>query len=374
MPWGSRIHYKFIVDGVWTIVDGQPTEYDHEGNLNNVFDSPAPPPTPRDSESSVPAPEPTVIEPTQPTEPANGVLATIKEAAVAVVEVIAPGTAQTSAANVSEPVSQVEEIVEVVDVEESGDSAPEEIVEEITAEVVLPVSTEGIPAAPIVPVPVLPLSTGDEEKQLETTIVEGSMTGQPEPIMEPSTHTPMDAPTVDGNTEKTLMDAVVDDSTQLALAVEPSMHTPAPASETPVSNGTSIEPSTHTPAVVLTNGKDEAKLEAAPLPSSPSADVPVPTTPAANGKTTPPLAESSTTTPQTTPRKEKKHAFPTFGRHSRRSSSSVSVSTHGTDEHGVLDSPGSRNGTYKKKRTSSFFGRIKEIFTDHEHHQNGHKK
>lgn len=380
MPWGSRVHYKFIVDGQWTVVDGQPTEYDHLGNLNNVFDSPAHPPTPKNSDGPAVVSEPTVIEPTSSTGQTNGMLATVREAAVAMVEAIAPGTTETPAET---PAVDADEAKKPT--LETTPRMEEEIVEVIVEEKSIPVpQPESQPASEevvLIEVPVLPLTTGDDAKQLETIIVEGSATSHPGPVMEPSTHTPIDVPVTNGHTGKTSTTTVVDSSASPTSGMEPSTHTPSPAVETTNSNGTSAEPSTHTPVVAsetvesaATNGKEEVKPEVIPLPLPTPTEVPLPATPAANGngKTTPPPSESTATTPQTSPRKEKKHAFPSFGRHSRRSSSSVSVSTHGTDEHGVLDSPASRSGTHKKKRTSSFFGKIKEIFADHEHH--GHKK
>lgn len=188
MPWGSRVHYKFIVDGQWTVVDGQPTEYDHLGNLNNVFDSPARPPTPENSDGPAVVSEPTVIEPTSSTRQTNGMLATVREAAVAMVEAIAPGTTETPAETPGVDVDEAkkptlettpnteEEIVEVI-AEEKSIPAPQPESQPASEEVVL---TE---------VPILPLTTGDEAKQLETTIVEGSATSHPGPVMEPSTHT-----------------------------------------------------------------------------------------------------------------------------------------------------------------------------------------
>ncbi|KAF9495730.1 hypothetical protein BDN71DRAFT_1361047, partial [Pleurotus eryngii] len=43
VPWGQRIPYKFVVDGVWRVKDGHPTERDAIGNVNNVYISPPKP-------------------------------------------------------------------------------------------------------------------------------------------------------------------------------------------------------------------------------------------------------------------------------------------------------------------------------------------
>ncbi|EPQ59650.1 hypothetical protein GLOTRDRAFT_15331, partial [Gloeophyllum trabeum ATCC 11539] len=46
VPWSQKIMYKFVVDGRWTTADGQPSEYDSAGNLNNVYQSPPKPEPP----------------------------------------------------------------------------------------------------------------------------------------------------------------------------------------------------------------------------------------------------------------------------------------------------------------------------------------
>jgi hypothetical protein len=45
IPWGTKVTYKFIVDGEWTTCDA-PTEADQDGNLNNIYTSPPRPATP----------------------------------------------------------------------------------------------------------------------------------------------------------------------------------------------------------------------------------------------------------------------------------------------------------------------------------------
>ena len=420
VPWGTRVHYKFIVDGHWTISDGQPAEYDDSGNLNNVFDSPARPPTPTESQTPSPVSEPTLVEPTLPSGQANGVITTVKEAAIAMVEAIAPGTTQTPAETPSAE-TQLEEpeaipLAEEVIVEEKViETAPshetiveQEVVEEAKTEAILPVPAEDISTAPVIPVPVLPLNTVEEAKRLETGLVEGSATIQPETAVEPSTHTPVEVSKLNGHAEKALETKVAEASTTVdPNAMQPSTHTPVPLIEkASTTNGTVLEPSTHTPApepaaeeVPATNGvaaelatsaaaveatpvteePAEVKPEAIALPLPTPAEVPLPSSPGVNGngKMTPPPSSSVASSPQTSPRKEKKHSFPSFGKHSRRSSS-MSVSTRGTvDEHGTLETP-SRNGTTTRKKRNSIFAKIKDIFTDHDHHQhplpNGQKK
>lgn len=43
VPWDVKIYYKFLVDGQWTIKEGEPTEVDHLGNVNNVYHTPSKP-------------------------------------------------------------------------------------------------------------------------------------------------------------------------------------------------------------------------------------------------------------------------------------------------------------------------------------------
>jgi hypothetical protein len=43
VPYGTKVSYKFIVDGNWTIQEDQPTEKDESGNVNNVINAPEKP-------------------------------------------------------------------------------------------------------------------------------------------------------------------------------------------------------------------------------------------------------------------------------------------------------------------------------------------
>lgn len=56
IPWEQKIKYKFIVDGVWLLHEDQPTEVDPGGFVNNVYTAPAKPLTLQALEtSSLPA-------------------------------------------------------------------------------------------------------------------------------------------------------------------------------------------------------------------------------------------------------------------------------------------------------------------------------
>ncbi|KAF9468901.1 carbohydrate-binding module family 48 protein, partial [Collybia nuda] len=38
--WNEKIAYKFIVDGEWMVLEGEPTEADGAGNINNIYTAP----------------------------------------------------------------------------------------------------------------------------------------------------------------------------------------------------------------------------------------------------------------------------------------------------------------------------------------------
>ena len=43
VPWGQKVVYKFIVDGLWRCRDDRPQEDDGHGNVNNVLRTPEKP-------------------------------------------------------------------------------------------------------------------------------------------------------------------------------------------------------------------------------------------------------------------------------------------------------------------------------------------
>ncbi|KAJ8588762.1 hypothetical protein M405DRAFT_739630, partial [Rhizopogon salebrosus TDB-379] len=43
VPWNEKVLYKFIADGSWVTRDDRPTEFDGDGNLNNVLFTPTKP-------------------------------------------------------------------------------------------------------------------------------------------------------------------------------------------------------------------------------------------------------------------------------------------------------------------------------------------
>lgn len=210
---------------------------------------------------------------------------------------------------------------------------------EVALESVLPPSADREPVAPVVPVPVLPLTAdpapkpADEApaKVTEVTAVEGATTSSDVPEISPqdaSTHAPV---IVNGEAQTT-------EPTVVALPPVTPSEIPAPA------------------PVKITNDQDTA--------------------PAVNGATDPKASEIPAA--PAVPTKEapatlnghKKHGlnFPTFGRHHRHSSSAHSRSE--VSETGVsTGSLPSRSSSQRKQRKTSIIVKIKEfLHLDHHHH------
>ena len=184
VPWGRKVAYKYIVDGRLTTTDDQPTEWSPQGFVNNVYNAPARPATPEP-----PAPEPEPVAEPQATSVVSDVVTAVKDTAVAMVEAIAPGTTETPEPTPAIATDESKEVVLEQPVtqdpvpEPEAQVVPEEpmLHDEIVAEAVLPQPAEQIEAAPTVPVPVLPLTT-EKDTQLDTAVVEGAATSEPEQI------------------------------------------------------------------------------------------------------------------------------------------------------------------------------------------------
>ncbi|KAI0334822.1 hypothetical protein GY45DRAFT_1317877 [Cubamyces sp. BRFM 1775] len=403
IPWGETVQYKYIVDGRWTTTDDQPTELDPIGNLNNVLRTPARPPSPK--------PRPVSPSAEGVLGKVNGYVETARQAMVGMVEAIAPGTTQTPAETpVTEaPARALEASTPAVEVKpapepepEPEPSEPEQSATELVSEAVLPASP--VPAAPEVPVPVLPLSTEapsdagtlpsadvSESKPLETTIVEGSTTAETAvestpavtlPLTSEATAAPTETPApaadvvTDVAASKPLETTIVEGSTTAETAVAPAA---APVS----SESAEEKPSTHTPAGV--NGTSAAEKPstngtAPPTPTKTTTNGTTPTTPA---KGTPSPPGSNGTSPASTPGKEKKAMrFPSLSSrrsaHARsRSSADSGVSSSNAGEFGEVNGNGNGKekngsvasrlgGTERAKRRTSLFGKLKDVF-HHKH-------
>ncbi|KAH9950081.1 hypothetical protein B0H21DRAFT_706548 [Amylocystis lapponica] len=311
VPWGEKVTYKYIVDGRWTTTDDQPVETDPMGNLNNVYTSPskpAPPHVPEPVLEEKPVLEKYVSEekPAEPTVTSAvfGLVETAKETAVAMVEAIAPGTTGEATLAVETPTGAPKLASPVSEPEPQPASAPAaepSSPPQITAEAVLPAKPEAETVAPIVFVPLLPLST------------------------EPPTNgdsTP--APEADVSASKPLETTVIENS----ATAEPPATTPA-----------APEASTHTPA---TNGV---------APTSPAS-------PKTNGVAHPASASTSAASLATPPSKGKGMRFPSIRSTSQRSSNG-SASEFGEKAKGTH---AGRVDSAQRKKRNSIFGKLKDIF------------
>jgi hypothetical protein len=66
VPWDEKIAYKFIVDGQWMVVEHEPTELDHDCNVNNVYTAPPKPPS-----SPLEADSPVLVSPSYTDHPTS---------------------------------------------------------------------------------------------------------------------------------------------------------------------------------------------------------------------------------------------------------------------------------------------------------------
>ncbi|THH33799.1 hypothetical protein EUX98_g461 [Antrodiella citrinella] len=380
IPWGQKVVYKYLVDGMWTTTDTQPTELDPIGNINNVYNAPARPIQPKTQEPpAVLAPSavtPTPIQP-EPTSQTNGVIAAAKETAVGIAEAIAPGTteksepadvstspseptavesvvtavqnaatsaSETTAIAASAAVSAVTAAVQAVSnavskassllnfpLHSSSEPAKPEVGQEYAPESVLPSSAESNPVAPDVPVSILPLNVnsdvpttnGDTSSKVpETTVVEGAASSEDAPAVpakEVSTHAPI------------IVNGQATTSKPTAVILPPVTSSEIPTtSVTPAPNGAS----------------NKAETE-----SAPAADAPT-------------LSKAGSTNGHS-----KRMNFPTLGRNHRHSSSAGSQSEH-SETSSATNTVASRVNSQRKQRKSSFFGKIKDLF----HHDHPHKE
>ncbi|KAF7433366.1 hypothetical protein PC9H_005316 [Pleurotus ostreatus] len=347
VPWGQRIPYKFVVDGVWRVEDGHPTERDAIGNVNNVYISPSKPvaaPTPAQNGSAVNgvpngAPSqiskaPLVLEST----PATPDVAEVEPAGAA------------SQSETTQPTGEPESLAPKVPVE-------------------IPAANGVVPSLPIsVPPPTVPIPA------------DTSSTAQP--TVEPSTHTPVDpqvsSPAKSSSTPKPVPAVPTKVDTP---SLEASTHTPvviaadAPAEVTPsASNGTATPtlttegvPSKATPEPspdVAPSQEPNGKTATEAPPAEKTATDPVsPTSTAVEPATdvektvVPPAPTTPPPSAPTTPSKKGHQRFPSFPGSSSRSS--------------VSDSPtSSKYSTTPRKKKDSFFRRVSSIF----HHKDKDKE
>ncbi|KAF4574682.1 hypothetical protein EYR40_005574 [Pleurotus pulmonarius] len=353
VPWGQRIPYKFVVDGVWRVQDGHPTEQDAIGNVNNVYISP---------------PKPVAA----PTPPQNG------SAANGV-----PNGAPSQISKgplLSESTPTTPDVAEVKPAEAA--SQPETTPPAVEPKSLAPNVPVEIPAANGV-VPSLPTSAPPP-----TVPVPSDTPSAVQPVVEPSTHTPVDPPVsspVDSPSAPAPAPAVPANAD--TPSPEASTHTPvvivaaAPAEgTTSASNGTATptlvtegvstkaisEPSPDVAPSHAPNGETAAEVllaeKTATDPVSPTSTAVEPATDAEK-TVVPPAPTTPPPSAPTTPSKKGHQRFPSFPGSSSRSS--------------VSDSPtSSKYSTTPRKKKDSFFRRVSSIFhhkdKDKEPKQNGH--
>lgn len=376
MPWGTKVAYKYIVDGRWTTADGQPTETDPIGNVNNVYSAPDAPP---------PAPEP-VSKPDE--AESQGVVGTVKDtvaglaqAATQLVEQIAPSVSTpTSAAEAPAPASDPEPTPAAS--EPVPEPTAEPTADPVTPTAVLtPAEVAAPQVAPDVPVHVLPLDPAPPAP----TIVEGTAVASApaaeangEPENGPSTHEVASEPVVGAEVrEKAIEGEGIVPEEKPTEETKPAINGTPEEDAKPIVNGTS---EAEKPAA---NGTEESKPTTNGTPAPVAAETKA--TPTLNGTPTKPATNGSSPTtpvpasPSPSSTKEKKMRFPSLSaRHSRRSSGSVTELGEAPGSPGQskekLDTHASRAAageTVRRKRTS-IFGKIKGIFDSP--HANGHGK
>ncbi|PCH41624.1 carbohydrate-binding module family 48 protein [Wolfiporia cocos MD-104 SS10] len=324
VPWGTKVIYKFIVDGRWTTNESEPIENDDGGNPNNVH--------------VVPEKLTSAEEPKTMTETVAELADTAKETAVSMVEAIAPDTTTNPAPDAIEsPAPAVNADVEPAS---AAESAPVPIAtssasasepaqseqstpsDEITAEAILPHHAPGSPdpVAPIVPIHILPL----EPLQPESDTVPGSA------IASDSTNPNGEASGTDE-------------------AEKPSTHAPAgengvddtARSSTPKPNGTATSTASTTPQKAAT--PSTSPTTSPKTPSNTSATLAANGSPNGVGKGSP-----------ASPSKEKHKRFPSLRR--QPSSTDTSV-TSGDSSHDLKK----KDETPRPKRLS-IFGRFRSMF------------
>ncbi|CCL99164.1 uncharacterized protein FIBRA_01179 [Fibroporia radiculosa] len=384
VPWGQKIAYKFIVDGRWTTADGQPTEFDSNGNLNNIYTSP-----------NCPSQEETKVEASTIRGAVAAAGTAAGGAAVAMVGAIAPETTsqapqaptqspeETSLPVVApappDPSSAEADPAATPKPEAKSEPSPPEL-EPVTLseEAVLPPEEVAAPhLAPNVPIHVLPLLP-------EVPVVAPGVTNtrqgvaqqeNSDVISEPSTHVPAGMNGIGGR------------ASSPATVSKPSETETSVVGTTAASEEEPVESVVLDPVVVSNSAVDAAPANGSPaeLPStSDTAAAPIPEKPIANGSSAPVTTASASapetpavngssahtngttskaTLPSTPPAKEKRMRFPSLSVRSRRSSSSVHTSTteFGADPGKEGTKSETLGGTHRKKR-SSIFGKLKGIF------------
>ncbi|RXW25766.1 hypothetical protein EST38_g51 [Candolleomyces aberdarensis] len=317
VPWAEKIKYKFIVDGQWLTQAGQPTEMDPGGYINNIYLTPPKP-------AAASAPEPVKLN----NDAAH-------EFASAPIESVKPTEEEEEA-----PVPAPEKPVEIVEVTPKQE---EKVVEETKRNEkrismpIIPVnavehntirSSPPPPAVPDFVLPPPPRARSTSPPPVQESKPAAVLTPEPEPAklheveVEPSQEEPIIA---------TPPEVSIEEQKQEVIAHIPVDDLPNPK-----------------PEFVEESAKEEAEEQLVVVPTPEPAKVE--TTPKEEAKPSPaPAKEEEKTTLPTPP------ATPHSKEFALSSPSATPTGSPSSSRFGTAAS--------KKKRRSSFFGKIKELFS-----------
>ncbi|KLO07489.1 hypothetical protein SCHPADRAFT_894616 [Schizopora paradoxa] len=309
VPWGSKVVYKFRLDGDWIVLEDQPTEIDPIGNVNNMTYAPEKPVTAHAIKAARSGS--TIIVDKDKAVPAYTVPTPAS---------IAASLSQNGDAGAGTVISEPEPMFLDPVLEDPEKHSPE----------------EPATVAPDVPLVIEPVV----DKSLDTTASPDVQSKAAEGAI--STHTPAVEGTVDSAAEPEPKPEVKEEVT-----------TPLPEPKELATNAAAAAsvPLPETPAAVPT--------DAPAVPPKPSTPPPVPADsekPAESAPPTPAKTNGTITPAPSAPTTPKKTAFP----------------SHGEDEGGSSPSSvRSRLGSVRKKRLS-IIDKIKSVFhhDHHEHHDN----
>jgi hypothetical protein len=352
VPWGSKVLYKFIVDGKWMTDSNNPVEKDPAGNLNNVCWTPARPAPVRELLDSLadasPAPLPSNPIPKQALEThVNGVMEKAKETVTGSGSLSVSGTDVVDTViakeGTSNPVSYLASGVGAVignfigvDPINGAQVAVKTPVTESAPVLPTPPQPE-LEVAPSVPIDIVPVNAAETQPADEKTT-----TSVPNGI---STHEPAaDAPS--------LGDPAV---------IEPS--SPDVSSEQKAADVSALDIPTTLPTQSTTTLPMTPPEPSTPPPPVPTA-VPDDVAAHTNGhNTTQPAAPQNQSSPPTTPKKK------FFSRSASESSPASSMK----DKESLKGSPG-KFSTMSKKKRNSFIEKVKHIFHHDKEKEHGEER
>jgi len=310
VPWGTKVLYKYIVDGEWTTIDQAPTEADWRGNINNIYYAPTKPKevvTPRNDPPAArepkiaPVPAPVPVEEKKP------------------VSTPTPQPTEQSSVKVpAKPEELVKDRTPVVDKKEPVPVVPVNGTKPVDTP---PAKTKEVSAPDNVPA-VLPTPANLKAPLVFVPVNDPGAADKKTPVVEPLKHT--DTPSTHSlpiNSPRKASTGTSSSNTLLSEKKEEERRQPRPEDVTPNGTGNGVA-----------NGEPAKQPPSTPVKSKTPT---IPTTPA---------SPSTLYSPPTTP---KKPHFP------------------GSASSSPPSSPGntlSRKSSFKKKR-DSFISKVKHLFT-----------